>query len=488
MENREIIVTTINKQRYEIEGEKAFMALGSFLREEKHLTGTKIVCAEGDCGACTVLLANEIGEDGKLIFKSVNSCIIPLYLIDGAQVVTVEGLKISDSELHPVQQAMVDCQGAQCGYCTPGFICAMAAMTERFVSDNKKYTEKNAKNYLTGNLCRCTGYKPILEAAMAVDLSKTQLLKDRFHNPAWLLEMKKIKSLPVNMLFKDKNRKQNIFLPINIDQALQAKAADSELRLIGGATDIGVVVNKGKMTTPKTMALYHIPELRKISHDEKVITVGATATLTEFEDYIENFFPEVKNLLHIFASPQIKNQATLVGNVVNGSPIADTIPFLLVCDSLVVLQSIGGIREVLMSEFYLGYKKINMQATEIVVAVKIPRLEKCDFLKLYKVSMRKDLDISAVTFAGVIAVENNIIKKARFSLGGVGATVIRLKDIENKIVGANFSLGTFKTTAQSLAQYISPLSDLRASKEYRMKVAENFFIKFYNEISSGMKL
>lgn len=486
MENRQIIITTINEQRYEIEGEKAFMPLGTFLREESNLTGTKIVCAEGDCGACTVLLARDIGVDGKLIFKSVNSCILPLYLIDGAQVVTVEGLKISDTELHPVQQSMVDCNGAQCGYCTPGFICAMAGMAEKLKIENKEITEKRAKNFLTGNLCRCTGYKPILEAALSIDLSNVQLLKDRFHNPDWLVEMKEIKGKPVNMNFSVKTIKQNIYLPISIDQAIKAKAADPELRLIGGSTDLGVVVNKGRMTTPKAMALYHIDELKKISHDQEFIVVGATATLSEFEDYIENFLPELKKMLHIFASPQIKNQATLVGNVVNGSPIADTIPFLMVSDSIVALQSVNGVREVLMSEFYLGYKKLDMKPDEIVVSVKIPRLKSHEQLRLYKVSMRKDLDISAVTFAGIIEVEQNIIKKARFCFGGVAATVIRLKDIESKIVGEDFTKSTFEAVALSLQQVISPLSDLRASKEYRMKLAQNFFLKFHNEISTGV--
>ena len=482
MENRQNIITTINNQRIAIEGDKAFLPLASYLRQELCLTGTKIVCSEGDCGACTVLLANETGIDGKLIFKSVNSCILPLYLIDGAQVVTVEGLKVSDTELHPVQQAMVDCQGAQCGYCTPGFICALAGMAEKFKSENKVITEKKAKNYLTGNLCRCTGYKPILEAAQSLDLGNTELLKDRYNNSAWLAEMKKIKSHSVMMNFKQKS----IFLPVTIEEAVKAIANDSELRVIGGSTDIGVVVNKGRMTTSKAMALYHIENLRKISHDEKCITVGATATLSEFEDYIEKFIPELKKMLHIFASPQIKNQATLIGNVVNASPISDTIPFLMVSDACVVLQSLSGIREVKMSEFYLGYKKLDMKTDELVTAVRIPRLLSHESLRLYKVSMRKDLDISAVTFAGIVEVEKEKIKSARFALGGVGATVIRMSGIEAKVIGQDFSKAQFEAIANELPSIIKPLSDLRASKEYRMKLAQNFFLKFHNEISKGV--
>lgn len=482
MENRQNIITTINNQRHEIDGEKAFMSVASFLREDCHLTGTKMVCSEGDCGACTVLLANEVGEDGKLIFKSVNSCILPLYLIDGSQVVTVEGLKISDTELHPAQKAMVDCHGAQCGYCTPGFVCAIVGMAEIYKSENKKITEKKAKNFLTGNLCRCTGYRPILEAAVSMDLNKIELLKNRYNNPSWLLEMKKNKSQSVIMQFKQKS----IFLPVTIKEAISAIAKDPELRIMGGATDVGVLINKGRTTTPKAMALYHIEVLRKINHDEKFITVGAAATLSEFEDYIESFIPELKKMLHIFASPQIKNQATLVGNIVNGSPIADTIPFLMVSDSVVVLESEKGIREVKISDFYLGYKKNDMCKDEIVTKVKIPRILSNESLRLYKVSMRKDMDISAVTFAGLIKVENDKITSARFALGGVAATVVRLKEIESNICGQVFSKTQFELISKILPQFIKPLSDLRASKEYRMKVAQNFFLKFHNEVSSGV--
>jgi len=485
MENRQKIITTINSKRIEIDGEMAFMPLATFLRNEICLTGTKVVCAEGDCGACTVLLARDIGADGKLSFKAVNSCIMPLYLIDGAHVVSVEGLKKDHEQgesLHPVQKAMLDNHGAQCGYCTPGFICAMAAMAEKIKSENKTITEKRAKNYLTGNLCRCTGYRPIINAAMSIDLDKVELLKDRLHGPSWLLEMKKIKSTPVVMNFSQKS----IFLPVTIQQALEAKSLNNDLRVVGGSTDIGVVVNKGRLETPKAMALYHIDELKNISHDNSEISVGACVTLFEFEDYIESFIPELKSILHIFASPQIKNQATLIGNVVNASPIADTIPYLLISDSKVILKSINGKREVLLKDFYLGYKTLDIKPDEIVAYLKIPRLSALEKLRLYKVSMRKDLDISAVTFAGIIEVENYKIKMIRLALGGVAATVIRLAKLESQLIGKDFKRDVFQDIALELPQLISPLSDLRASKEYRMKLCQNFFLKFFDEVSSDL--
>jgi len=483
MKTTDKITTRINDQLIVIEGDKAFMPLGSFLRNEESLTGTKIVCAEGDCGACTVLLANDVGPDGKLSFKAVNSCILPLYLIDGAQVVTVEGIGKQvgmNVELHEVQQKMIDCNGAQCGYCTPGFICAMAGMAEKFKSENKTITEKNAKNYLTGNLCRCTGYGPIVDAMTSVNLDKTQLLKDRYHSPEWIKEMKTIKSTSVEMKFSDKS----IFLPAKLSEALAAKANDGDIRLVAGSTDLGVVVNKGKLSTPKAMALYHIDELRKISHDDKFITVGATVTLTEFEEYIESHFPEMAKLLHIFASPQIKNQATLIGNVVNASPIADTIPFLVVSDAVVEVQSSTGTRDIVLKDFYLGYKKLDINASEIVTRIKIPVLAKNEVTRLYKVSMRKDLDISAVTFAARVVLDGKKMTSVRLALGGVAATVGRLTDIEAKLTGQDFSEKIFTDAAETLNQYIKPLSDLRASSEYRMLVSKNYFKKFAKEISA----
>lgn len=485
MKSTNVITTKINDQRLEISGEHAFTTLGVYLREQKSLTGTKIVCAEGDCGACTVLIAKDVDASGKLEFKSVNSCILPLYLIDGAQVVTVEGIGKQSGmnvELHEVQKKMIDCNGAQCGYCTPGFICAMAGAVERIKSKGEEVTEKKAKNYLTGNLCRCTGYQPIINAMTSIDLNQAELLKDRYHQPSWINEMKEIKKTSVEMKFTEKS----IFLPATLKEALLKKKEEPKVRLVAGSTDLGVVVNKGKLETPNTMALYHIEELKKITHDDKFISVGAAVTLSEFEDYIEDHFPEMSKMLHIFASPQIKNQGTLVGNVVNASPIADTIPFLMVSDALVEIQSERGQREVVLPKFYTGYKQLDLTPDEIVTRIKVPLLGKNEKVKLYKVSMRKDLDISAVTFAARIMFEGKKMTKVALALGGVAATVLRLTELESKLTGLDFSEKAFADAGKSLDQYIKPLSDLRASKEYRMLVAENYFKKFAKEVGGEL--
>ena len=464
------IICFVNDQRLEVPSEKAFLTLAEFLRYDKGLTGTKVVCAEGDCGACTVLI-NKATD-----YKAVNSCIIPMYLLHGTHIITVEGLQKDQDTLHPVQEAMIQCQGTQCGYCTPGFVCAIAGMTDSLKKQNKEITEKRAKNYLTGNLCRCTGYQPILDAATSINTSAVPDLEMLYPNPQRDNECQELRSRPVKI-------NEQIYLPTTLAEALEIKKQKPQIRLLAGSTDVGVIVNKGKIKTPEVMSLYLIDSLRKISFNEKELSIGATATLSQIEDYIEKEIPEFKNLLHIFASPQIKNQGTLVGNVVNASPIGDTLPFLMISDARLVLQSSEGIEEVPLTEFYLGYKTLKLKPDQIVTAIKIPRPLPDAKIKLYKVSLRKDLDISAVTFAGSMLVENGLLKNVRFSLGGVGPVVLRLPQIEKMMEGQKFEKALFEKAANEVPQFINPLSDLRASKEYRLKVAANLFLKYYQELS-----
>lgn len=464
------IICFVNDQRLEVPSEKAFLTLAEFLRYEKGLTGTKVVCAEGDCGACTVLI-NKVGE-----YKAVNSCIIPMYLLHGTHIITVEGLQKNQDTLHPVQEAMVKCQGTQCGYCTPGFVCAITGMADSLKKKNKEITEKRAKNYLTGNLCRCTGYQPILDAATSLDTSSVPDLEALYQNPHRDLECQQLRATPVKI-------SEQVFLPTSLEEALRIKKQKPHIRLLAGSTDVGVIVNKGKIKTPEVMSLYLIESLRQISFDEKELFIGATATLSQIEDYIEKEIPEFKNLLHVFASPQIKNQGTLIGNVVNASPIADTIPFLMIKNARLVVQNIEGVEEVPLTEFYLGYKTLKLKPDQIVTGIKIPRPRPEERIKLYKVSLRKDLDISAVTFAGAMLVENGLLKNVRFSLGGVGPVVTRLPQIEQLMEGQKFEKALFEKAAQQIPQFINPLSDLRASKEYRLQVAANLFLKCYQELS-----
>jgi xanthine dehydrogenase small subunit len=474
MKNRQNIVAFINERRVEIPAEKSFQTLANHLRDDIGLCGTKIVCAEGDCGACTVLVKK--GDE----YQAVNSCIMPLYLLDGAHIISVEGIQDGD-KLHPVQESMVNCQGAQCGYCTPGFICAMAAMTDSLKTQKKEITEKRARNFLTGNLCRCTGYRPILEASVATDLAKTPLLSDKFKSSDRDREQEQLKKESVTIGDK-------VFLPITLSEALEHKKNHPDVRLSAGSTDLGVVVNKGRLETPQVMSLYRIADLGKLAVENKALFIGATVTLTQLERYIEDHVPELSRLFHIFASPQIKNQGTLIGNVVNASPIGDTIPFLMVMEAIVQIESTKGKRQVPLTQFYLGYKKLDLTSDEIVTGILLPLPEKDDLVKLYKVSVRKDLDISAVTFAAHLRASGENIKSARIALGGVGPTVLRLPALEAQMTGQKATRDQFKNFGKIANTLINPLSDLRGSSDYRRLVCANLFVKFFDECKAEGRL
>jgi xanthine dehydrogenase small subunit len=453
----------INKDEHRItESSLATTTLAEYLRKNCELNGTKVVCAEGDCGACSVL----VRKDDK--YQSINSCIVPLFNLDGAHVITVEGIQ-DETKLHPVQEKMIECQGAQCGYCTPGFICAMTGMVDELKKENKPITEKKARNYLTGNLCRCTGYQPIINAALNIDFNSVTLQEDKYQLTLQNLNLEKRDQS--STIIED-----TIYLPHTLKEALHIKETIPEIRICAGATDLGVVVNKGKISYQKILHLQKVSELNTLSIIGNQLHVGANISLSKFEVYIKDQLPHLKELLHIFASPQIKNQGTIIGNMVNASPIGDTIPFLLITDTVVQIQSNKKKRSVPLTDFYQGYKKIDLKPDEIVIGITITLPQKNDFYRLYKVSTRKDLDISTVTFAILKSSD-----KTRLALGGVGPIVMRMETIENKLTKGTINQNLIDELKNDLKNLIQPLSDLRASKEYRLKVSQNFLQKFFDE-------
>ncbi len=478
METRSSLVFYLNSRRIEISNEHCFLTLSDYLRYEKSLTGTKVVCAEGDCGACTVLLASVHELDGHLLkFKSVNSCIMPVFAIDGCHVVTVEGLK-KDNELHPVQTAMVENFGSQCGFCTPGFVCAMAALVENSILEKKEITPKRAQNYLTGNLCRCTGYVPIVKAAVSVPLKKTETLQKRYSDLEQIRELTEVVKISAQIVTSE----IKMFLPTTLEEALKIKNQYPQIRIVAGATDVGVWINKGKATYQAVMSLQNISELWEIKKTKDKFIIPARVTFANLQKELEAGLEEFDGILNIFASMQIKNSGTLVGNVVNASPIADTIPFLLVSDAEIEVRSITGTRLIPLDEFYLGYKKINLKPNEIVTAIHLP----CNsgdkqLSKLYKVSLRKDLDISAVTMAARFKLKGQTILDARIAFGGVGPVVLRLKDVEKKWQGQELTKSLLQDLSKDIATWVTPISDVRGSKEYRLLLCQNLLLKMADE-------
>ncbi len=457
------------------------MTVSDYLRYQKGLTGTKVVCAEGDCGACTVLVSRMV--NGKLgSYQSINSCISFMYLLDLCHLITVEGLK-KEETLHPVQKAMLDSNGAQCGYCTPGFICAMAGLTEDAKNGKFILEEKRVKNYLTGNLCRCTGYDSIIQAGCSVNAEAAPSLRVLYQDEEIEKDLKSLSGQTVCL----KGAQQEFCAPATLSEALTLKSVNVDLKLTSGATDLGVLSNKGKLKLLKTLTLNHVDELYSVKEDTSSLMVGAKASLTAVEEACRTLFPAFSNYLHIFASPQIKNAGTLIGNVVNASPIADTIPFLKVAEAEIGLSSVRGERVLNLNQFFKpGYKQLDLLPDELVTHVKIPKSHAK--FKLYKVSTRKDLDISTVTFAVRFELVGDIIKNISFAFGGVGPSVLRMTELEKQAIGKKFEPALFKALALNLQSMITPLSDVRGSADYRQLLCHNLMLKFCDEVTAELGL
>ena len=469
---RNKIVFYLNGKRQEVGADHAGMMLADYLRYEKNLTGTKIVCSEGDCGSCSVLryFPQAKGTDTNN-YLAINSCITVVANLDGSSLVTVDALK-DKSELHEAQKAMVQCHGSQCGFCTPGFVMALTGLVEeKMARKEMTVSSQEAKNCMTGNLCRCTGYQPIIDAALTMDIKKAESVKERFfpnHQRDMLNEDFKVGVALESDEF-------SYAAPKTIKEALDYLAANPDARIVGGATDLGVIHNKRKITLTKLLSLHLISELYETSIINNEVIIGARVTLAEFRHLIKDNCSELAHYLDIFASPQIKNLATVVGNIANASPIGDMPPALLALNASLI---INGTKEVLLSDFFLAYRKTALMAGEIVTGIKF-KLPKADSdFKLYKNSNRKDLDISAVNLG--IHVEwkdktKKSIKDVTIACGGVAATPLRLKQTED-FLKTNLDI---EGAVKILNSEFQPLSDVRATSAYRHVLIENFFRRFF---------
>lgn len=473
---RDFIIVYVNGERHELYGQEAFASVATFLRYHLGLTGTKVVCGEGDCGACTILVSRFI--NGKLSpYETINSCISFMYLLDRCHIITIEGLS-SSTGLHPIQEAMVDCHGSQCGYCTPGIICSLASLTEDLSKSHQSINKQKIKNYLTGNLCRCTGYEPIIKAAMNVELKDVPPLNHLFDDDKIRAELLKNSHCAVKVRY----HQQEIYLPTTFKEAIEYKSKNQQTILTSGATDLGVLSNKGKKIFHQVMSFSGIEEAYQIEYAEGILHVGPRVTLSKIESFAKKIFPEFSRLLHIFASPQIKNKATIVGNLMNASPIGDTIPFLMTCEAEIVLLSLSGTRIVNINDFFIGgYKELDIKSNEIVSKIKLPFTE--HHYKLYKTSIRKDLDISAVTFSFRYQLSGKVIKDFSMAIGGVGPIVKRFKAIEQYAIGRSFEKKLFLEISVLLENAVTPLSDLRGSQTYRYRLMKNLLLKFFDEVS-----
>jgi xanthine dehydrogenase small subunit len=472
---RSSVHLTVNGRPVELSGSDIFSPLSDILRYSLRKTGTKVVCAEGDCGACTVMLARARDRSSKQTnYYSINSCILPAFLADGCHIVTVEGLA-QEGELHEIQNSMIRNFGGQCGFCTPGFVMSITNLFERKTSPN----EQNIKNYLTGNLCRCTGYKPIIEAAKNVNPEKLKFIRDLYSSEKESEALEDHIKLPLRATSENKV----LFAPTSLPQAAEFMSQHSNVRIFSGATDIGVQINKGKDPGQHQMSLHLIEELNHIKTDAKGrIHIGARVSLTRLQESLEKLIPAFANFLNIFASPQIKNSATLVGNLANGSPIADTTPFLLCMDAEIELLSIRGTERKPLVSFFKGYKQLDLSEDQFITGISfvLPK-ENDSLMALYKVSQRRDLDISCVNACFVFKTEGGKVKDAKISYGGVGPVPLRMQGIETQLIGTKLDRHFVDQGKKLITAEVQPQSDLRGDANFRQLMAGRLFERFTKE-------
>jgi xanthine dehydrogenase small subunit len=432
----------------------------NWLRGSERRCGTKEGCASGDCGACTVVLGSSHG--GKMRYDTANSCITLIGQLDGKQLLTVEDLA-DNGALHPVQQAMADCHASQCGFCTPGFVMSMFALQKTLV----EATRHDIEQHLGGNLCRCTGYRPIIEAAeRACNMSA-----DRFtlQEEQTARRLEAMSSSDTAVLMKS-NR---CLLPKNLDQLAEIYEQNPEARLLAGGTDLALSITQQYKTMPLIIGISQIKELQEITVTADEIRIGSAATLQACQQALAGHIPAFSQLLERFASRQIRNHGTLGGNLANASPIGDCAPLLLALDAVLELRSGAETRRLPLDRFFLGYRQTALAAGEFISRIVIPRVTLSPKFSVWKVSKRMDDDISAVLGAFNLHLNEGVVMSARVAFGGMAAVPARAKCCEQTLIGQPLNEETLARASRALSEDFQPLSDFRGSGRYRLAVAQN---------------
>jgi len=448
------------------------------LREDLHCTGTKEGCAEGDCGACTVVIGTL--KDGQVEMKAVNSCIQLTPTLDGKALFSVEDLQQPDGALHPVQQAMVECHGSQCGFCTPGFVMSLWGMYLK--QEGKQPSRCQVDDALSGNLCRCTGYRPIIDAAMRMsELPPVDFDRAALADTLAPLQRTSLATYSANG--------RQFHAPRTLGELAALRAQSPQATLLAGSTDVGLWVTKQMRDLGDIIYLGQVAALQTTTEADGMIEIGAGVTLEDAYRAVCAHYPdELSDMWQRFASLPIRNAGTLGGNVANGSPIGDSMPWLIALGGQVVLRSTAGQRIMPLEDLYLAYQKKDMLPGEFVQSVRVPLPRTGVRFRTYKLAKRFDQDISAVCAAFAFRFEADIVVDARIAFGGMAATPKRATATEALLAGKPWSEATLSAAMAALAQDYAPLSDMRASSDYRMKAAQNLLRRYWFETRADAPL
>jgi xanthine dehydrogenase small subunit len=473
-EIRNTIRFLLNDRLVELAAVSPVQTLLDFLRIDRNLRGTKEGCAEGDCGACTVLVGRLL--DGRLKYESVNACIRFVASLDGCHAVTVEALAQANGSLHPVQRAMVDTHASQCGFCTPGFVMSLYGLW----MENPKPSIQEIEKALQGNLCRCTGYAAIIRAAQAIssigEVGKDLLIAEREKITQQLAALRDGRRVEIG------GEDERVVLPASLDDFAAVVEANPQATIVAGSTDVGLWVTKFMRDIAPVVHLSHLDELRRISIDADGITLAAGVSYTEAFPVIVRHFPQLRELWERIGGEQVRNMGTVGGNIANGSPIGDTPPPLIALGATITLRKRARRRTLPLEAFFIDYGKQDREPGEFVESIRIPFLADSDSFAVYKVSKRFDEDISAVCGAFRVKLDGTgRVVDAVIAFGGMAGTPKRASNVEAALKGAPWDDAIIDVAVAAFEQDFTPLTDWRASARYRMAVAKNLLRRFYLE-------
>ena len=451
----------LNNELREVSNLPPTTTILQYLRLQERLTGTKEGCAEGDCGACTVIVGKLEGEEVQ--YEAINACIVFLPTLDGKHVITVEHLK-----MNPVQKAMVSCHGSQCGFCTPGFVMSLTACMHKH--DNA--TDENIQDAISGNLCRCTGYRPIVDAARLANKAKERHLST---------DIMTLKALQRKQIFSYQSGAQKFFSPRTVEELADVLAQYPAATMLGGGTDVGLWVTKQHRILNVIIYTGNVSALQQIKKTAEGLEIGGAVSYTHAFEHLAAYDETMEELLRRFASTQIRNSGTVGGNIANGSPIGDGPPPLIALGAKVVLRSKSGTRTLPLEDFFLAYQKQDRKPGEFVEKIIIPAKPENMLFKTYKISKRFDQDISAVCAAFALTVKGGIVSEARIAFGGMAATPKRASAAEKTLTGKPWNEATAKAAMAALSEDYKPLTDMRATAEYRLQVAQNLLYRCFLE-------